>query len=207
MSMLLALRTETDSEMATPGDLVRVLAGALGVPEATLVVHDRNLLGAGLRSKKGRGRGAPSVTARDLAHLLTAILGSAQVKDSADTVRRYSNTHPHAPRSSAGLYGKLGIAELAALPRRHSFIDALEALIVAASAGSLARKLIEVAALNPGTSGDIRLAGTGRAASIHYATKQTRQPRAATDLEQYRRISETTILSAAELVMVSKGRK
>ena len=40
------------------------------------VNYHRNLLGAGLRSKKGRGRGAPSVTARDIAHLITAMLAS-----------------------------------------------------------------------------------------------------------------------------------
>lgn len=227
--------------MATPGELVRALAGALGVPEATLVVHDRNLLAAGLRSKKGRGRGAPSVTARDLAHLLTAILGSAQVKDSVATVRRYSTCRPQAARSSEKLFARAGITELAALPPEHSFVDALEALLIAASSGSLAKGLaartsksgtgrtavallIEVAAMTPGTSGNIRIAGVrkGAAASVHYARQSARealaarQPskrdvedweervkrhRADTDLEQYRQITQRTILNAAAALL------
>lgn len=227
--------------MATPGELVHVLAGALGVPEATLVVHDRNLLSAGLRTKKGRGRGAPSVTARDLAHLLTALLGSSQVKDSIASVRRYSDTRPYAAQSSAGLFSRTGIDELAKLPAGHSFIDALEALLVAASSGSMAtalgaraRKLktdrmsvapqIKVAVLTPGTSAEIRIAGLrkGVTASVTYMHPSpwdrpgARQPgkremeaweerakrhRAETDLEQYRQITQKTILSAAEALI------
>jgi hypothetical protein len=108
--------------MATPGALVRVLAGALGVPKATVAQHDRNLLVAGLRSKRGRGWAAPVVTARDVAQLVTAILGSHKVMDSVATVRRYNRTRPK--------LAELGIDELAALPREHSFVDALEALFI-----------------------------------------------------------------------------
>jgi len=223
--------------MATPGELVHVLAEALGVPEATLVVHDRNLLGAGLRSKKGRGRGAPDVTARDIAHLLTAMLASAQVKDSVQSVERYSDTRPYAPRSSERLFTQTGIDELAVLPAGHSFVDALEALFVAASTGSLAKWLtaraaklktdkisvapaIKVAALNPGTSAEIRIAGLrkGIAASVTYMRpspwdrpsrrqpgkrgiearqRRVKRKRTETDLEQYRQVSQKTILAAA----------
>jgi hypothetical protein len=65
---------------------------------------------------------------------------------------------------------------MAALPAEHSFVDALEALIASAAAGSLAawlaleakavrgRKidvapLINIAASTPGTAGEIRIAG------------------------------------------------
>lgn len=231
--------------MATPGELVRVLAAALGVPEATLAQHDRNLRGAGLRSTRGRGWAAPSVTPRDLAHLITAILGSAQVKDSVASVERYSDTRPDASRSSLALFHRVGIEELAALPERHSFVDALEALLVAASVGSLARNLagkarklgphaapaapvIEVAALTPGTSGDIRISGVrkGVTAHVHYALPspwgrsgahhpgkreieaweaQIRRHRGETDLEQYRRISAKTILRAAAALGAKEG--
>jgi hypothetical protein len=233
--------------MATPGQLVRVLAGALGMPEATLAQHDRNLVVAGLRSKRGRGWAAPSVTPRDLAHLLTAVLGSAQVKESVASVRRYSDTRPYAARSSVSLFARVGIDELALLPRDHSFVDALEALLVAASTGSLARSLakeasrlkidkagvlplIEVAALTPGTSADIRIAGVrrGATASVNYAPpspwdrpgarrpgkreidaweERVKRHRAETDLEQYRRISARTILSAAQALMADEEKK
>jgi len=42
--------------MATPGELVRTVAEALGIAEATVVQYDRNLVAAGLRTKGGRGR-------------------------------------------------------------------------------------------------------------------------------------------------------
>jgi len=233
--------------MATPGEVVRVLAAALGVPEATVVVHDRNLLAAGLRSKKGRGRGAPSVTARDVAQLLTAILGSAQVKESVASVERYSDTRPYAGRSTVGLFKRVGIEELAALPADHSFVDALEALVIAAASGSLSKNLaaksaklgtskaavaplIEVAAMTPGTSGDIRIAGVrkGITAAVNYVHPspwdrpgarspskreleawegRVKRRRAETDLEQYRRISQKTLLSAAEILDTSQERK
>ena len=42
--------------MASPGDLVKVIAATTGEDEATITQHDRNLLIAGLRTKGGRGR-------------------------------------------------------------------------------------------------------------------------------------------------------
>jgi hypothetical protein len=82
----------------------------------------------------------------------------------------------------------IGIPELESLPPDHSFIDAVEALISAAATGSLAASphppegpagddlapsmpLIEVAAVMPGTMGEIRLAGLphGAAINLRYA--------------------------------------
>lgn len=60
--------------MATPGELVKVIAEVLGVPEPTVVVHDRNLVIAGLRTKGGRGRSAASVTTADGTNVLFATL-------------------------------------------------------------------------------------------------------------------------------------
>src|SRR5262249_21152375 len=139
----------------------------------------RTIAEAGLRTKKGRGRGAASVTTRDAAHLLIAIFGSAQVKDSVDAVRRYGRTRLHVPTSSKGGFGGLGIVEFGKLKRDHSFVDVLDALIGALAYGAFGQTLvaeakrykarpvalaplIEVAALTPGTAGDLRIAGIER---------------------------------------------
>jgi hypothetical protein len=81
-----------DQHVASPGQFVRKFSQLLSIPEATIVLHDRNLVVAGLRSKSGRGNSAARVTARDAAHLLVAVLGSSLVKDSVETVRRYKQT-------------------------------------------------------------------------------------------------------------------
>jgi hypothetical protein len=178
----------------TPGELVQVMGKVLGIPEATVAVHDRYLRAAGLRSKAGRGRGAARVTARDAARLLTAILGSGEVRHAVHSVKRYSETCPQRWASTKKLFSKIGIAELAALPTDHSFVDALEAMLGSAATGSLAAwltaeakrarrarvriaplievaPLIEIALLTPGTVGDIRIAGVkkGVTAAVRYA--------------------------------------
>lgn len=139
--------------MATPGELVKVIASATGEDEATVAQHDRNLVVAGLRTRGGRGRSAAKVTSRDAAMLLTAVLGSHRVKDSAETARRYIETqehhahwHKHYPDKLQGM-GKANvwedyrIPEMAALPLDHTFIDALEVLIALAAEGKLIRHL------------------------------------------------------------------
>ena len=209
---------------------MRVLSGALGIPKATVEQHDRNLLVAGFRSKRGRGWAAPNVTARDIAHLITAILGSPQVKDSAATVRRYNATKVRPNASSKGLFAEIGIEELAALPVGHSFVDALEALFTATSTGSLEGKLaakarkertdkiwvaptITIEALAPGTEGSVSIGGDGVIAVATYQpprdASRSRLQRGKHrhvhgDLEEYRRISEKTILRVADLLIPSK---
>lgn len=213
--------------MASPGDLVRTTAEALGVPEATVVVHDRNLVIAGLRTKSGRGRSAARTTARDAAHLLTAMAGSGLVKDSVATVRRYANTQLDSERSSIGGYASLKLAELTALPRDHSFLDALEALIVSTAKGGLRSYMeetgqvpqLEIGVLNPRTAGDIRVAALrGKTASCRYAPPhparkakmslparrewetELKKQLTAGGLEFYGRITTPAILRVAELL-------
>ncbi|MDP2376090.1 hypothetical protein [Reyranella sp.] len=126
--------------MATPGELIKAVAKATGTSEPTVTQHDRNLFLAGLRTKGGRGTSAAKVTARDAAHLLTSILGSDQVKDSAETVQRYSDSVEHhnrmfkahpkeTPKGWTSIYGPVGLPALDSLPEDHSFIDALAVLI------------------------------------------------------------------------------
>ena len=75
--------------MATPKELVHAVARTSGVSEATVIVHDRNLLMAGLRTEGQRGRGKSEVTFRDAAHLLMAVAASRNVKDSAEVALTY----------------------------------------------------------------------------------------------------------------------
>jgi hypothetical protein len=159
--------------VASPGELVRKFSELLGIAERTIVLHDRNLVVAGLRSKSGRGNSAARMTARDAAHLLVAVLGSSHVKDSAETVRRYRETRFH--KSASGGYDDSTIAALRNLPPDHSFVDAIEALIAAAADGSLElyvnmsevegekigyEAIIEITVQTPGQLGDISIRGS-----------------------------------------------
>lgn len=215
--------------MASPGELVKVIALAVDMPEAAVTNIDRQLAIAGLRSKGGRGISAARVTPRDAASLLTAILAGGPSKEAATSVRRYQETRAHLGAAEPAPYDGLGFIELQTLPVAHSFIDALAALIEASgphgarrSDGSLP-SMLEISALSPGTLGEIRIAGCadGRVRNVRYlrpdpwiAAKgeppddraitewetQCLKTRAKGDLQQFRRISETTIRRVAELL-------
>lgn len=186
--------------MSTPGELVAIMATASGVSHATVVVHDRNLASAGLRSKHGRGRGAARITPRDAANLLAAILGSPQVRNSAATVVRLSKTQPlRMPKGYRALLGRL--------PPEHSFVNALEAIFhQAAQENCELPPGIEIGALNPGTMADIRLSGLadGGVMQVRYALPVTnarlRASRPPGDLEEYRRVTGKTIYAVAKVL-------
>jgi hypothetical protein len=169
--------------MASPGQLVRKFSGLLGIAEATIVLHDRNLVVAGLRSKSGRGNSAARVTARDAAHLLVAILGSSHVKHSAQTVHRYNETRIFKNMSHG--YQDSAIAALRNLPSDHSFVDAVEVLVAAAADGSLeidtysevgeigevkigSMAMIEIAVRTPGQIADISITGAAATTEVRY---------------------------------------
>jgi hypothetical protein len=216
------------SFMATPAELVNAISETTGVPLPTVVDIDRKLVKGKLRTKGGRGFSAAQMTALDAARLLTAMLGSPQANTSVEAVERYDNTRIDKARSSDKLFGAARLDDLAALPARHSFVDALAALISSASAGSLAKLIadstdgwvphIEVFAFSRATRGNIRIAGLPKAqtANIEYipspadartvrAKPSSRGRDAHTnlitgDLEQSRRITERTILPIAKLL-------
>src|SRR4051812_9790994 len=79
--------------MATPGQLVKCIAEALGIPAPTVVQYDRLLAENGLRSKGGRGNSAANVTPIDAANLLIAIMGSpvagASIKPAIEVCKTY----------------------------------------------------------------------------------------------------------------------
>jgi hypothetical protein len=212
--------------MATPAQLVETVNSATGVPLPTVVDIDRKLVKAKLRTKTGRGLHAARMTPLDAARLLAGVLGSPQANTAADAVERYSRTAPDRARSSDKLFATAKLHDLGALPARHSFIEALAALIASAATGSLARMMaaskedwspsIEVFAFTRATRGRIRIAGLPNALTVyveygpaapgtHPAGKIDRRRKALADdsigdLEQSRRITERTILAIATLL-------
>jgi hypothetical protein len=135
--------------LASPGELINLASRLLGVPNATIAGHDRNLSAANLRSKSGRGTSAAKVTPRDAAYLLTAVLGSAKIKETLPVMRRYEATRVEETKiqsmgaatwSSPGWgWQSFNVPEMASLPPNHSFLQAFEALIASASSRSLDR--------------------------------------------------------------------
>lgn len=137
----------------TPGQLVKAMALALDVPEETVVQHDRNLVVAGLRTKGGRGRSAPTVTALDAARLLVAVLGAVRAKDSVSVVRYFEEALFNKPTSMAesiAEWRRQGVTlpgteheiystetfsdpALDVLPDNHNFVEGIAALIGDAS--------------------------------------------------------------------------
>ena len=207
--------------------MVRRLSEVTGVSLATVTDLDRRLVMGKLRSKKGRGHYVARVTPLDAARLLTAILGSAQANLAASAVARYAATEADRHRSSEPLFAGSDLADLAALPARHSFVDALECLIASAADGALARLIedavpqrappaIEVFAFTQATYGRIRLAGLPNrtVVNVEYGPARGAKGRrpegggrgiggnneTAGDLEQSRRVTERTILAIAELL-------
>ena len=130
--------------MATPGQLVQVMADVLGVPSATVFQYDRVLSENGLRSKSGRGTSAAKVTPRDAANLLIALATSPLFGMSAkDAIR---NCHIYASLISSATFHEwskgfadFGLPTLSNLSNKHSFGEALAALIDAAGKGETFR--------------------------------------------------------------------
>jgi len=218
---------ENVAQMASPADLVRTISAATGVALPTIVDIDRRLVKGELRTKAGRGLNAAQMTSTDAARLLTAVLGSAQANSAVEAVERYIQTRVDKTRSSSTLFGLPNLNDLAALPARHNFVDALAAVIASASAGSLAKLMIEndgwaphieLSAFTRAVRGRIRIANLPNrlTASVEYipAPSSTKQSRARArslshvadtgdttgDLEQSRRITERTILPVAALL-------
>lgn len=139
--------------MASPGEMVKVIAGVLGVPEPQVVQHDRNLTVAGLRTVGGRGRSAAKMTPLDAANLLIGVTASSMVKETVEIVNEYADL-PSASgemsvRKDARSFENNGnppttwnlpgfpIPALLALPEHHTFRSALVALIEAATNDTL----------------------------------------------------------------------
>jgi hypothetical protein len=134
--------------MASPGEMRLCMAKSLGIPEATIVSHDRTLVENGLRTKGGRGRSAAKVTSLDASNLLIAIVGSSMVKDTLATVADYADLPcdgaergSHGNAETSWNLTHFPLPGLQALPAAHTFRDALCALIESAASGDLDRAL------------------------------------------------------------------
>jgi hypothetical protein len=121
--------------MATPAQLMVVVANVLGISHSTVVTHDRHLAKAGLRTVGGRGTGAAQMTARDAARLLLAVVGASAVKDSLVPVQRHGRL---LAAEGAWRLPFLPVPQLQALGTDHSLEQAIVALIEAGISGNLA---------------------------------------------------------------------
>lgn len=187
--------------MATPKELVAAVAHLTGVPEGTVVLHDRNLLNAGLRSEGLRGRGKSLVNYTDAAHLLIAVAGSRNVKDSAKTVRDYAGLEASEPL----VFNDEG----ADVKRGETFADALAALIEAAprSRESFSEEVgawIEVSLFGPIPRALVEYSkgGTSTSTTIQYDLpwKRGDRPRTAGDLQFIAKFSQVTLGHVGELL-------
>ena len=73
----------------SPGVFVKKLAKILGLPSKSVVVVDRALLEAGLRSRGGRGRSAPKLTVTDTATLLLAVMATPVLVRADEVIRAW----------------------------------------------------------------------------------------------------------------------
>ena len=72
----------------TPQDLVSTVASLLNMPVNTVKNYDRQLMEAGLRTKKGHGRGSAIMTPRDAGMLLMAIASSEEISRAVECVSK-----------------------------------------------------------------------------------------------------------------------
>jgi hypothetical protein len=180
--------------MATPRQLVENISKVLGVSVATVIVHDRNLAAANLRTRAGRGRAAAIVTAEDAANLLIALAASSSVKDSAATVLNYRRLKVSEPFLSS-------IARYDKLPIPHTFGHGLSTLIEAAAANEIESEgLINVCFFGPVPRALIEWEFDSASSSASYTKGGIeRQPRIG-DLKQMTTVSRDTIFCLGKVI-------
>ncbi len=186
--------------MATPKQLVQVVAENTGVPEGTVILHDRNLLNAGLRTEGQRGRGKSAVTFQDAANLLIAVAGSRNVKDSVKTVRDYSalpgrDTFTDGVEVRGKTFGDALAALLEAVPRdRESF------------SGGEGSGWVEVSIFGPNPKAIVEICKAGESTAMRFdydpmwGAKRGESKWKAVDLQFIAKFTHTTIGFVGELV-------
>jgi hypothetical protein len=100
----------------TPGVFIEHFAQILGLPSKSIVVIDRALLEAGLRSRGGRGRSAAKVKVADAATLLLAVMATPALTQSDQAVLRWLRVKSFGrPKSMPEPFGSM-FAAAAPLP-------------------------------------------------------------------------------------------
>jgi hypothetical protein len=191
--------------MASPGELVAVMADTLGVPTATVAQYDRVLAENGLRSSGGRGLSAAKVTPVDAANLLLAIMGSpisgAAIKEAAKTCKSYGGLRSvlRGLRQKGRLHAFKRVANL---PAGHSLREALVALIEDADAVANAVVVIQLDSPSPG--GQINIGRGEKFAILGYGSLNKRRDEVAgvtqKDLLQSRFVTIDTVKRLAAIV-------
>lgn len=185
--------------MATPKELVSKVSELTGVPEGTVILHDRNLLNAGLRTEGQRGRGRSAVTFQDAANLLIAVAGSRNVKDSVRTVHEYAEL----PTRDPMIFDDDGKEVI----RGETFGDALAALLEALPADRAAYNnpdhgSVEVFIYGPRPTARIEWKVGERSDTLDYREPwrrdANRQPYA--DLQFIAKFTQVTLGHVGELV-------
>jgi hypothetical protein len=92
----------------TPQGLVETVAMYLGMPEGRVKNYDRRLMEAGLRTKKGHGRGSAIMTMNDAAMLLIAIASTDEVNDAATTASHLRDFPLHESADASPLSELIG---------------------------------------------------------------------------------------------------
>ncbi|QDM14595.1 hypothetical protein FNL55_00455 [Tardiphaga sp. vice352] len=130
--------------MATPGVVCIYLAETLGIPPNATHVAWRTLRENGHATHGGRGKSAAHIDAGDASMLLAATVGKLPLKSGYESWKRFNALPARTgelslPGDSDGdaRQWKLDVPELRKLKVKHSFGDALEALVAAAISGSL----------------------------------------------------------------------
>lgn len=142
--------------MARPGELAQAISEVFDIELATVRQQARMLRNAGFMAKEKAGRGSGTMGARDAANLLLAVGGTARVKYSTYPVEQNgATTTEGGPWNLAFL--PVPMPELSDLPSDHTLADALEALILMATANRIDLRTGELRTPALGTMSGIRL--------------------------------------------------
>ena len=122
--------------MAKIGEVSELLALKFGLSPSLLALFARVLVEGQVRERDRRGPGAGAMGARDIANFLIAILGSRErPKDAVKAVNQVGPLLPPEDKRWRDVFHFLPVPSLSALPEKHTFADALTALLESLASG------------------------------------------------------------------------